>query len=1116
MHFYRLFTAFVLSLLAMAVVPLCYCLTIIDRHNPNDRVRIEINEGTDSQGVSQWQLSLLLPKGFNDRKSILCFKAPVVPADSSSIALLVTTDLSDYCYQIVIVTGEQTRVFHGISKRASESGTRVRLKSTTANRPELTSVTSNQPVKPHTAPLTLLIYSDNITESVLETRQTRNNTLAMTGDKLAGNTDFSAGGDEGFSYSPPPPWGGDGRPSGLFDIDLVILKPVINWLMSMGKDSSSFEEQPSPARLKMTRINADGSSSDAVITLGWLDFLDIEQLTDVNFWNTLFQRAATSCPDSESLQWQLGCLKRFLEYTALKTDHAGGLKAGNGDGKPSGKASDKASKEENNDHQKEKKGEPEDQQNNSPGESNHGSEEGNNRKDDNGKESARNARIQDLQVIANQLVALIESDDPDAVFKLRQILDELDMPQRLQVIETKSTNTSGNTATPLEAILKLQRSFYENSTRNRFIEQLIEATSVQTRTLDTVNILSERQPMIPPDRSMPEAGDNNLMILYKIVQDIINRFNQSVQQPSLGHFEKSCLTEYFVQLLLLYSNPLESIRELLEKISDSVIRRDIMIFAQSFTFSIPFRETLIQLEQHPSFHELERLSNELMRQAPASRILQEPPLLVSSVEPVISNHDNTNGRATNNSNRFAHYTQQVNSYRSDSGSTGSSPVVLPADRYIQQGARPKLSDPGDQQNPSSQKRFQTGPSHGNHLTNGAHNRSDLEASGINQNFSTKHSTDDSLLVELKGRAQEKKEKKRQQTKELTEQAQELPIEKQSLTAEVQALKTVIQELTKLKTMIQELTKETQGLRLENQVLVAMNENLITKNQELYKSMDKSNTEALHLKEQIKKLHVDLRRQQELVDHLIHRSDYQTASANQRVQTNNLAMNSNGTVFLAPFHPLNTYNEKASPPKEQLKTSAQEQRKPLCKDYRRLCYVKFECCQWYFPCHKCHNKSDRCEVTSRKALHTTLLLCSVCGFNGDITEDSQTCPGCNELMSEYFCAQCKHFTDLEKKPYHCDKCGICRTSKDNAFHCDVCNVCMNTRLQDSHKCRENSSHDECCICLEDTFSGGRIMPCSHKVHRECGAAMFINGIRTCPICRHPLDAWFDETIIKPSD
>lgn len=269
-------------------------------------------------------------------------------------------------------------------------------------------------------------------------------------------------------------------------------------------------------------------------------------------------------------------------------------------------------------------------------------------------------------------------------------------------------------------------------------------------------------------------------------------------------------------------------------------------------------------------------------------------------------------------------------------------------------------------------------------------------------------------------------------------------------------------------------------------------------------MVKANTEALHLKEQIKKLHVDLRRQQELVDHLIHRADNQTASANllhQMFQANSLAVRSNGTAFFVPFHPNN--NEKANPPKEQLKTSAQEKRKPLCRDYRRLCYVKFECCQWYFPCHRCHNESDRCEVTSRIALHATRLLCSVCGFNGEITENSQTCPNCNEQMSQYFCAKCKHFTDMEKKPYHCDKCGICRVEEDKNFHCDTCNVCLDTGLQNNHKCQENLGQNLCCICLEDTFTSSIRLNCSHIIHYECGIAMIHNGIRTCPVCRHSL-------------
>ncbi|WOG27572.1 hypothetical protein [Endozoicomonas sp. 8E] len=787
MHFYRLFIAFVLFLLAVAVVPLCYCSTIIDRHHPDGRgVRIEIDDFTDPQGATQWQVVLLLPEGFNDRNSILCFKAPVAPADSDSIVIWVRSDLSDYCYQPVIVREEQIPFFQDVSERASENGTLIRLKSTTADRPELISVTTDQPpnVKPQAIPLTLLVYPGEMTNSGLETGKTRNNTLSSTADKLAGKASFPSGGNGGFFQLPPHPPGGGGRPSGLFEIDLVILKPVINWLMSIGKDSISIEEQPSRARLKMTRVNADGSSSEAVIPVGWLDFLNIEQLTDVYFWNTLLQRAATACPASEGLQWQLGCLKLFLERTALKTDRVGGLKTADGDGEPSGKSPDKAPKDENNDHQKEKKGEPEDQENNSPGEGSKSSGDGDKRKDNNGKKSEKSTSTQNLQELANQLLAIIESDDPDAVFKLRQILDELDLPQRLQVLETKGTNTLGITVTPLEAILQLQRSFDENSTRNQFIKQLIEATSDQTRTLDDFNIPSELQPITPPDRALPEVADNNLMILYKIVLNIIHRVNQSDQQPPIGHFEQCCFTEYFVKLFLLYSNPLESIRELLGKISDPGISRDIMISAQSFTFSISFRDTFIQLNEHPSRRELVRLSNELIKQAHTFDSLQVPSLQAHSlqayslqahslqahslqahslqapfVEPVSSHSDITfNTTTANNGNTLTNSSQPVNSYHSASGSNDSLPG-LAADRYLQQGARPKLPSLAGPQNASFQKRSQTRRSHGYHQSSRADDRSDLEELGIDPNFLSKHSTDGSILVELKRRAQEKRKKK---------------------------------------------------------------------------------------------------------------------------------------------------------------------------------------------------------------------------------------------------------------------------------------------------------------------------------------------------------------------
>ena len=38
-------------------------------------------------------------------------------------------------------------------------------------------------------------------------------------------------------------------------------------------------------------------------------------------------------------------------------------------------------------------------------------------------------------------------------------------------------------------------------------------------------------------------------------------------------------------------------------------------------------------------------------------------------------------------------------------------------------------------------------------------------------------------------------------------------------------------------------------------------------------------------------------------------------------------------------------------------------------------------------------------------------------------------------------------------------------KDKSYHCDVCNVCLDKRLEGKHKCRPDSGHDECCICLE---------------------------------------------------
>ncbi|WOG27566.1 RING finger domain-containing protein [Endozoicomonas sp. 8E] len=1001
MHSYRSFITFVLFLMTMWVVTLCYSSTIIDRHNPGgQKVRIEINDATDPQAVSQWQVSLLLPDSFNNQNSTLCFKAPVVSADSNSIAILMTNDQSNYCYQLLILTKKQIPDFQHLSQQASKNGTLIRLKSATADKPELTSVTTDQLLngKPHTTPLTLLVYSDNTTGGELETGQTWNNTVTLTGGKLAGIADFPGGGNGGFFYSRPPWGGGGGRPSGLFEIDLVILKPVINWLMSIGKDSISFEEQPSPARLKMTRVNADGSSSEAAIPVGWLDFLNIEQLNDVDFWNTLLQHAATSCPASESLQWQLACFKRFLERSALKTNHGGGLMAANEEGQPSGSAPDSGPKGKSNGHQKEKKEEPENQENQSPEEGHDGSGNGNNRKDDDGEESEKKATTEDLQVLANQLVAIIESQDPGAVFKLRQILNELDMPKRLRVLETKSTNTA-DTVTPLEAILKLQRSFNEHSSRNLFIEQLIKATCNTKKNLSKFDILSSLRPAIPPDQAVPEAGDNNLLILNKIVLDIIHKANQSDHQPPVGQFEKCCFAEFFAQLFLIYSNPVELIRNLLGKISDLALRYDVMINPQSLTFPACFLYNFTQFHQHPSFPELKRLLNELMRQAQNSHLQQVP-----SIGPFISNSD-TIANETIASSGDTSTIQRAGCNQRASGFSGSSSCLL-AGRNPQLEASPNQPALAHQQNDASQERLQAGPSSADHQATGTQDRSDLAVLRTNQNYLTSPLIDGSILDELARHALKKRERKRRQLKQL---------------------------------------------------------------------------------------------------------ERQMKARRQMVATK--AMQSNGAERSASFQQSSTHHEEANPSNKQLRTPVQKKHMQLCIHNFRLCRVNFGCCEGYFPCHRCHNDSNKCDLTDRKAIDAKRLQCSLCNYEGDITEDSQTCPGCNELMSEYFCAQCKNFTCAEKKPFHCDKCGICRTNKDEAFHCDVCNFCMNKSSKDTHPCRPDSGHDECCICLEDVFSVGFILlPCTHKVHMDCAKAMIMNKVRTCPVCRYALSAQLIERIL----
>ena len=50
---------------------------------------------------------------------------------------------------------------------------------------------------------------------------------------------------------------------------------------------------------------------------------------------------------------------------------------------------------------------------------------------------------------------------------------------------------------------------------------------------------------------------------------------------------------------------------------------------------------------------------------------------------------------------------------------------------------------------------------------------------------------------------------------------------------------------------------------------------------------------------------------------------------------------------------------------------------LCEHYQRLCRVKFPCCERFYPCHRCHNNSDECEIDNCKAKEAFYIECSVC-------------------------------------------------------------------------------------------------------------------------------------------
>ncbi|XP_028402767.1 uncharacterized protein LOC114525578 isoform X2 [Dendronephthya gigantea] len=169
---------------------------------------------------------------------------------------------------------------------------------------------------------------------------------------------------------------------------------------------------------------------------------------------------------------------------------------------------------------------------------------------------------------------------------------------------------------------------------------------------------------------------------------------------------------------------------------------------------------------------------------------------------------------------------------------------------------------------------------------------------------------------------------------------------------------------------------------------------------------------------------------------------------------------------------------------------------LCFHFQRKCYVKFECCDDFWPCHRCHNNQSLCGNKSRKSREISMVKCAKCR---KVQQVSQSCSHCDAKFADYYCVTCKHLTGKESGTYHCDKCGVCRIHKDRSFHCDICDVCFEEQ-RESHVCPEESGHEKCCVCSQDAFTGYQTLPCSHRVHRECENQIRRNGRRRCPICQ----------------
>ena len=77
---------------------------------------------------------------------------------------------------------------------------------------------------------------------------------------------------------------------------------------------------------------------------------------------------------------------------------------------------------------------------------------------------------------------------------------------------------------------------------------------------------------------------------------------------------------------------------------------------------------------------------------------------------------------------------------------------------------------------------------------------------------------------------------------------------------------------------------------------------------------------------------------------------------------------------------------------------------LCNHYKRRCLVKFDCCNKYWPCHRCHNNESSCGRKKLKSRDTTMVKCVECGKEQQVTpvkDVKVVCTSCDSLSTALY-------------------------------------------------------------------------------------------------------------------